>query len=90
MKFNLNCYPEDEIKSVDEVLAYIPSTLRLFSIDVIPLKLKQASISQCIVKSAKPKTSVSPIMLGLRVELDHMLGSKWLIKELAKLGLSVS
>lgn len=29
-------------------------------------------------------------MFGLRVELDHMLGSKWLIQELARLGLSVS
>ena len=48
----------------------------------------QASIGQAIVTAARPRSSLSPILFGIAVEMDHMFGSKWLLGELSSLGFS--
>ena len=53
-------------------------------------KSLQASIGQSIVHASKPRSCSAPILLGLGVEMDNALGSKWAIEELHSLGYSVS
>ena len=47
---------------------------------LVPSPLKQASIGQCLLKAAKERSVLHPLMFGLAVELDNIFGSKWLIK----------
>ena len=50
--------------------------------------LKQASIGQAIVTAARPRSTLSPILFGTAVEMDHLFGSKWLLGQLSSLGFS--
>ena len=68
----------------------VPESLKLLLSSLIPAKIKQLVVGQCIVQAAKPRSVLCPIPLGLGVELEKTLGSKWLLNHLAKLGLSVS
>ena len=52
--------------------------------------LKQASLSQCILKAIKPNSVKLPLLFGLGVENDHTIGSKTLLTEISKLGFSIS
>ena len=52
--------------------------------------LKQVSIGQCLLKAARERFVLPPLMFGLAVEIDNIFGSKWLINELCKLGFSIS
>ena len=36
------------------------------------------------------RSCIPPILFGLGVEADHVVGSKWLVNELSRLGFSVS
>ena len=36
------------------------------------------------------KISLTPILFGLGMEMDHVFGSKWLINELTQLGFSIT
>ena len=51
---------------------------------------KQVSIGQCLLKAARPRSVIPPLLFGLGVEMDHVFGSKWLINELSRLGFSIS
>ena len=42
------------------------------------------------VSAARPNSFISPILFRVCVEMDHMLGSKWLLTELNLLGFSTS
>ena len=52
--------------------------------------LKQASLSQCILKAIKPNSVKLPLLFGLGVENDHTIGSKTLLTEISKLGFAIS
>ena len=45
---------------------------------------------QFIIKSSRPRTALPPLLFGLRIECDHVFGSKWLVNELYRLGFSIS
>ena len=51
--------------------------------------LKQESIGHSIVKSVC-KNQIPPLLFGLSVEIDNLLGSRWLNDEFYKLGFGVS
>ena len=50
----------------------------------------RSSVRQVIISAARPGSAVLPITFGLRVEMDDMRRSRWLIAEMSKLGFSVS
>ena len=43
-----------------------------------------------MLKAARPRSVIPPLLFGLGVEMDHVFGSKWLINELSRLGFSIS
>ena len=57
---------------------------------LLPSEVKQGSIGQCILKALKPNSVIPPLMFGLAVEVDHVIGSKWLNNELSRLGFCLS
>ena len=57
---------------------------------LIPSKLKQASIGQCILKAMKPNSAIPPLQFGLVVDVSMAMGSKWLNNELSRLGFALS
>ena len=56
---------------------------------LINSELKQESFAQCIVKAVK-KDTITPLLFGLGVDLDQALGSKWFLRHLSKLCLSIT
>ena len=51
--------------------------------------MKQVSISQAIVAAARPRTRM-PLIFGLAISTDNLIGSKWLNNILSKMGFAVS
>ena len=86
--YSTDFYPSTE--EISDLKGPMPSYLNLFMEKLFPCELKQSSISQYILKAVKPRSVIPPILFGLGVELDHVLGSRWLIDELHKLGFCVS
>lgn len=84
-------YPTtQDISNLDQGMEWVPDSLKLLLSYLIPAKLKQVTIGQCIVQAAKPRSILCPVPFGLGVELEKSFGSKWLLDHLAKLGFSVS
>ena len=52
--------------------------------------MKTASIGQALVQAARPKILLSPLQLGLGVEVHHLFASKYLVEHLNKLGFCLS
>ena len=56
-----------EIASFERVIQWVPESLQLLLLYLIPPKLQQLSVGQCIVQAAKSMTGLCPIPLGLGV-----------------------
>ena len=56
---------------------------------IISSELKQVSIGHAIIQASR-KAVITPTMFGLGVEMDHVIGSRWLIDELSQLGFSIT
>ena len=52
-------------------------------------RLHQVSLGQALAHSVRPRSTIRTILFGLLVELDHVFGSKWVLNEFDKLGLSM-
>lgn len=90
-KFNCEQYPtREEIESCEKGIEWLPEYVKLFLDNIIKYPLKQASIGQAIVHATRPRSCIPPILFGLGVEADHVVGSKWLVSELTRLGFSLS
>ena len=50
----------------------------------------QASIDQAIINATRQQSCIPPVLFGLGVEADHIVGSKLLVNKLSRLGFSVS
>ena len=84
-KYDTSVYPKnDDIKNPRD--SWLPKLLKVFLEVLIKSDLKQQSIGQSIVQTARPRSALLPIPFGLAVELDHVFGSKWLIEEFSQLG----
>ena len=61
--YNMEHYPsESDIKSTEQGRNFIPQSLLAFLKALIPGELKQVSIGQCIVKAARPRSSLPPVL----------------------------
>ena len=84
-------YPTvDEIQNINEGFEWIPESLKSFLEVLIPNKVKQVSLGQCITQAARSRSLMCPAPFGVGIQLDKTLGSKWLTNHLAKLGLSIT
>ena len=91
MSYSMDFYPSnDNIHDVDASCHWLPSILQMFLQPVVKSTVKRAAIGQCLVRAARPRSVIPPLLFGLGVELDHISGSKWLIMELFRLGYSIS
>ena len=83
-------YPTSEdIASERSNLDYLPTSLRNLLCQLIPGKnsdLIVAAIGQSVVQSARPRTLLAPLQIGLAVQLHHMFASRFLITTLNHLG----
>ena len=68
--------------NVQNHIDFLPSTLKLFLEGVLAGKntaMKIVSIGQAIVQSAKPRGVLSPLQVGLAIQLHHSFASRFLI-----------
>ena len=90
-KYDVNSYPTNEdIESMDQGISWVPQYLHTFLKMLGLPELKQISIGQSIVQAAWPRSIITPVLFGLRIEMDHVFGSKWLINKLACLEFSIT
>ena len=91
-KFDCSEYPsEEDIKNVEKGKSWLPSHLKCFMQSLLPeIPLNQISFGQAIVHSLRPRSSIPPVLFGMAVQMEHVFGSKWLLKELSALGFSMS
>jgi hypothetical protein len=87
--YDCSKYPTASEIHVEENSLVPPLLQSLMSI-LVPVKLKRAALSQCIVQAARPGSVIQPIPFGLAIQMDHAFGSKFLIQELSRLGMSIS
>ena len=52
--------------------------------------MKQESLGHGIIKAETSRNVIPPIRFGIRIELDHLFGSNWIINELYRFGFSIS
>ena len=83
-----NIYPSKE--DMLNFQSSLPTNLELFMKELIKNERRQASIGQAMMKAVKTRSYIPPLLFGLGVELDQVLGSKWLLNELFQLGFSIS
>ena len=57
---------------------------------LVKKELKQVSLGQALVNTVKPRSSLSPIMFGLGIEVEKAFGSKWLLTKLNRLEFSIT
>ena len=91
-RFDCSEYPsEEDIKNLEKGKNWLPSSLKSFMQSLLPeVPLNQISFGQAIVHSLRPRSSVPPVLFGTAVQMEHVYGSKWLLKELSALGFSMS
>ena len=89
--YDTDVYPStDDIRNLERGKDWLRRTLKIFLQTLIKSEIKQVSIGQCIVKATRSRSCIPSLQLGLGVELDHVLGSKWLITKLSRLGFCLS
>ena len=64
--------------------------LQMFLQSIVKSTLKSAANGQCLLRAARTRSMIPPLLFGLGVELDHTFGSKWLINKPFHLGYSIS
>ena len=68
-------YPDcDQMSSTDEAMAFLPESLRTFLEQLFVGKnidKKVASIGQAIMQAVRPRVLVTPLQLGLGVQMHH-------------------
>ena len=79
-------YPSyTEMSSIDEATDFLPESLQTFLTMIFAgkdIKVKLASIGQAIMQAAHPRVLLSPLQIGLGVQMHHHFQSKFLIDTL--------
>lgn len=79
-------YPtSDQMESVQRNIEYLPVTLQLFLQNLFVGKetgMKVASIGQAIMQSVRPRVMITPLQLGLAVQMHRQFGSRFLVDSL--------
>ena len=90
-KFNCEFNPtREDIENCEKGKEWRPNYLKLFLENILKYPLKLASFGQAIINAIRPRSCIPPILYGLGAEADHVVGSKWLLNKLNRLGFSVS
>jgi len=84
-------YPSsDKVADLQSNLDFIPHSMSTFLNTLLKGKndpdLKIASLGQALMQAARPKAFVAPIQIGVGVALHHLVGSRYIIEHLNKLG----
>ena len=66
----------------DDKTNFIPPLLNVFTSTLIACKLKQSFIGQAVVQAAQPRSVISPLLLGLVLDLDLQHGSQTLLDKM--------
>ena len=74
--FDIEYYPA--IKDLESGTAILPSLELLMKL-LMAFQLKQATTGQCILKAMRPNSVIPPLLFGLGVEVDYVIGSKTLL-----------
>ena len=91
VNFDMNFYPNvEDISDIEKGAKLIPRSLRLLLSKLVPNKIKQVGIGQCIIYAARPRSIMPTLLFGLGIELEHMYGSRWLLDELHRLGFCIT
>jgi len=86
--FDTESYPNAvEIERSSDV---VPPLLMLFVGQLVHDSLKSTAIAQALIQAAKPRSCIMPLLFGLGVQIHRQHGSAQLVRQLAKLGFSVS
>ena len=84
------CPAKESMGNVAANKEWLPSYLGIMVSYLVKVPLKQASLGQGIVQAARPRSCLPPILLGIGVDVNHVLGSRWLLDNLSRFGFSVS
>jgi len=91
---NKEMYPDpNTLSSVTANHEFLPDSLRTFMDTLCKGKnsaIKVSSIGQAIMQAVRPKVFISPLQIGLGIQLHHHFASKYLIDVLYNLGFSSS
>ena len=81
-------YPSLDKLDIDNAISFLPSSLYLFLHNLIVQEndLKAAAIGQAIMQASRPRKMMSPLQVGLCVQLHHHYRSRHLIDVLNRLG----
>ena len=71
----------DDIRDGDAVCHQLPSMLQMFLQSIVKSTMKRAANGQCLLRAARTRSMIPPLLFGLGVELDYTFGSKWLINK---------
>ena len=75
--------------NIEAVLSSIPMSLRIF-LNLVKVGVdkskKVGSLGQALMQTARPRSLMMPLQIGLGVELHRQFASKFLIDTLSKLG----
>ena len=83
-------YPtENKISDIKTSESLLPEILHRYLAVLIKRRLKKNSGKQIIISAVRPRSAMLLITFPLRVKMDNMFGSHWLVDELLKLGFSV-
>ena len=69
---------------------WVPDSLLMFMEFLVPTKLEQLSLSQCIMQAARPRTVIAPISFGVALNIERSTGCKQLLTHFSRLGFSIS
>lgn len=90
MNYNKAEYPTaDDISELKYHTDFLPESLLILLKGLIKTKnseLKIASIGQAIVQAACPRRVIAPLQFGLGVLVRHLLGCKFIVQTLNRLG----
>ena len=82
-------YPDSTQISVEEAFIFLPNSLRVLLEDLFAdkdSKKKVGSIGQAIIQATGPRVLVSPLQIGLAVQMHYNFGSRFLIDSLHEHG----
>ena len=86
----IDIYPtENKFSDIKTSESLLPESLRRFLEVLIKRRLKKNSVGQAIISVARPRSGMLPITFRLRIKMDNMFGSHWLLDELLKIDFSV-
>ena len=72
MSFSKDQY--SDFSEIEESEKLIPDLLQMFMKVIVPMRLKQVSLNQCIAQAARPRTVIEPILFDFGFNIDKSTG----------------